>query len=97
MRVSRRAELPVADLARRYEAGASLRELAQAYGVSTGTVGDRLTAAGVVLRRRGAPRLNLDVPALVYETHLAGSRRAAAAALGVGRMTAARRLAELHP
>lgn len=94
--MSRRVELPVADLARRYEAGASLRELAQAYGVSTGTVSDRLAGAGVAVRRRGAPRLDVDVTVLVYETHLAGSRRAAAASLGVGRATAARRLAELH-
>ena len=94
--MSRRAQLPVADLARRYKGGASLRELAEDYGVSTGTVRDRLTSAGVAVRRRGAPRLDVDVPALVYETHLSGSRRAAAAALGVGRATAARRLAELH-
>ena len=88
--------MPIEELACRYVDGASLRELAAAYGVSTGTVRDRLAAAGVPVRRRGAPRVEVDVTELVYETHLAGSCRAAARALGVSRTTATRRLGELH-
>lgn len=52
--------------------------------------------AGVKMRRRGAPRREVDLPELVYETHLAGSVRAAARRLGVDRGTARRRLHELH-
>lgn len=80
----------------RYEAGAPLRELAECYGISAGTVRARLGTAGVELRRRGAPRREVDLPDLVYETHLAGSVRAGARRLGVDRGTARRRLQELH-
>lgn len=80
----------------RYDDGASLRDLADTYQVSTGTVRDRLLAAGVRLRRRGAARVDIDLVELVYQTHLSGSGRAAAEVLGVGRSTASRRLAELH-
>ena len=89
-------DLPVEELARRYENGASLRELADRFGISTGTVRARLTAAGVETRRCGAPRRNVDLGGLVYETHLAGSVRCAARRLGIDRETARRRLEELH-
>ena len=87
--VAARADLPVEDLARRYWAGSSLRELAEHFNSSVATVRARLRTAGIELRRRGAPRLEVDLPELVYETHLTGSVRAAARALGVDRGTAA--------
>lgn len=90
-------ELPSAELVSRYEAGTPPRELATVYRTSTGTVRHRLAEAGVDVRRRGAPRREVDVAELVYETHLAGSVRAAARRLGVDRGTARRRLNELHP
>ena len=94
--MAQRVDFPVAELARRYTAGASLRQLAEDYRTSTATVRDRLLSAGVGLRRRGAPRQEVDATELVYETHLAGSVRGAARNLGIGRGTARRRLDELH-
>lgn len=94
--MARRAEVPAEELTRRYQSGAPLQELADRYGVSTATIRSRLTAAGVELRGRGAPRREVDLSELVYETHLAGSVRAAARRLGVDRGTARRRLDELH-
>lgn len=94
--MAKRADLPIDEVVRRYHDGASLRYLAAAFGVSTGTIRNRLAAAGVQVRRPGAHRLDVAVTELVYETHLTGSVRAAARSLGVGRATASRRLAELH-
>jgi len=45
------------DLVAAYQAGASARELADQFGVSTKTVLNRLARAGVDRRRRGAPQL----------------------------------------
>lgn len=48
-------DLPVDEMAARYEAGESLRELARFYGVSKKTVWNRLGAADVKMRRSGWP------------------------------------------
>lgn len=94
--MARRLDLPIEELARRYQAGVPLRELAADYETSTGTVRDRLTAAGVIVRPRGAPRREVDLAELVHQMHLAGSVRAAARSLGLNRATAHRRLQELR-
>lgn len=98
--MARRVDLPIEELTRRYRAGAPLRQLAADYRTSTATVRDRLDRAGVDVRRRGAPRREVDLAELAYETHLAGSVRAAARTLGLSHTTAGRRLDELrqqHP
>lgn len=84
------------ELIRHYRDGASLRDLAARYNVAVGTVRGRLHRAGEPLRRPGAPRLQVDVTAVVRETRLAGSSRRAALSLGVSRSTVGRRLAEIH-
>lgn len=94
--MARRVDLPLEELARRYQAGTSIKELAASYHVSTGTVRDRLGGIGVCVRRPGAPRREVDLTELAYETHLAGSVRAAARSLGLNRTTAGRRLQELR-
>ncbi len=50
----RRVDLDSAELARRYEAGESIRQLAVAYDTSYGTVHSRLDDAGVQFRDRGS-------------------------------------------
>lgn len=49
----RRDDLDTADLARRYLAGESIRQLAKAYGTSYGTVHTRLDDAGIAFRGKG--------------------------------------------
>ena len=48
-------ELPVDEMAARYEAGESTHALARAYGVCQQTTRCRLLAAGVTMRPRGVP------------------------------------------
>lgn len=50
----RRDDIDSDELAGRYEAGESIRQLADAYDTSYGTVHSRLTDAGVRFRDRGA-------------------------------------------
>ncbi|WP_134733800.1 helix-turn-helix domain-containing protein [Amycolatopsis nivea] len=51
-----RCDLDEAQLAGEYRRGATVRALADAYGVSYGTVHRRLSKAGVTFRPRGTPR-----------------------------------------
>ena len=80
------------ELVARYADGTSLRELASAYGVAVGTVRSRLAEAGILLRRRGAPAKPVDVARLTAHLRSGRSLRASAAACGVPRSTASRRL-----
>lgn len=51
----RRRDLPDADLVQAYRAGASLRELAQAYAAGVDTIRSRLTAIARRLAQQGQP------------------------------------------
>lgn len=77
---------------RRYQHGASLKELADQFDVAVGTIRQRLAEAGVPSRRRGAPSLLIDSEQLAAAAVRAGSVRGAAAELAIGRSTARRRL-----
>ena len=89
--MARRVDLPIEELARRYEAGAPLRQLADDYRTSTGTVRDRLVEAGVDMRRREAPRREVAVAVaeLVSETQAAGRYAPGARSSGWSAMAAA--------
>lgn len=54
-------DLPVDELVAAYDSGASTTQLAHDYGCSVQSIRSRLTAAGVEMRRSGAPRTN-DAP-----------------------------------
>ncbi|MFY1669512.1 hypothetical protein ACN27G_06090 [Plantactinospora sp. WMMB334] len=55
-RPRKRIDLPMKELAARYEAGARIVDLAAAYGVSTQTIRSRLHGAGVTVRPPGHGR-----------------------------------------
>lgn len=52
--MNRRDDIDSTELASRYQAGESIRQLADAYDTGYGTIYNRLTDAGVELRGRGA-------------------------------------------
>lgn len=52
------------DLMKKYQAGASLKELAWEYNISQGTIANWLRASGVKIRGNGVRRIELDIEKL---------------------------------
>lgn len=57
-----RLELPVEEMVAKYEAGAGIIAVGEAYGISSTTVRKRLMEAGVTMRPRGGASHALDLP-----------------------------------
>lgn len=70
-RVQERADFKAA-----YQAGASIRTLATAYGHSYGYVHDALTEVGAQLRGRGGPNNHNPVPIPPEKAHRGRAKRA---------------------
>ncbi|WP_067793693.1 helix-turn-helix domain-containing protein [Actinomadura formosensis] len=90
----RELAVPLEELRKRYEAGASTTVLAALAGVSAGTVRARLAGAGVVLRRPGPPRVPVAVPVAELRRRYERGETIGdlAAAAGVSYITLRRRL-----
>jgi transposase len=87
--MSRRRDLPVADLITLYRSGVSVPELAERYGVATGTVAHRLHEAGLTLH---GPSKQLDAEMLARRYASGESTDQIAADLGVSGSAVARTL-----
>lgn len=66
----RLTEAEVAQVADRYRAGETLRELAHDLGCRRSTIGTRLAAAGITTRNRPATEDQIDEMVLLYESGL---------------------------
>jgi DNA-binding IclR family transcriptional regulator len=87
---------PIAELVARYEAGATIRDLAKAYEMHRHTVAGHLQSLGVEMRRQGLAADQVDQAVTLYERGLSLERigqRLGASAGTVRRMLIRRNVA----